>query len=360
MNILNLGCGHKVSAHPVVTNIDWSMRAPTTDAVTAITSTLSRVTPTGTAAVPPIGNVATPLLVGSYATRTGALRAQLVALPLTASAEKTARDGAVASLDTALGKRPAGKYSLAVSALLAASASLDKITTVPTDLLQLQASQLLKALSREACANGINPSACSATATFTNVSDFDNDGNDGGNVKVVRVRGGGSGSATSGFGSGTWQVGSLLKTSNTQSQSTSGFSYIAGRSYNWTFEYKGNGKVSMTLADGSAQTVTVSTGSGWSLINAIKFRVHADAGISAGTTIESNVLTLNGQALSGGLIATSGNNTLSDISKVLSGPALTAPFKLTGTLKLQFTGTVPPNGDKLMFEITGGEGECND
>ena len=25
MNILNLGCGHKVSAHPEVTNIDWSM-----------------------------------------------------------------------------------------------------------------------------------------------------------------------------------------------------------------------------------------------------------------------------------------------------------------------------------------------
>ena len=341
------------------TNIDWSMRAPTTDSVTAITSTLSRVTPTGTVAVPAISTVATPLIVGSYSTRTGALRSQLVALALVAIAEKTARDAAVASLDTALGKRTAGKYSLAVSALLAASASLDKITTVPTDLLQLQASQLLKALSREACANGINPSACSATAMFTNVSDFDNDGNDGGNVKVVRVRGGGSGSATSGFGSGTWQVGSLLKTSNIQSQSTSGFSYIAGRSYNWTFEYKGNGKVSMTLADGSAQTVTVSTGSGWSLINAIKFRVHADAGIGAGTIIENNVLTLNGQALTGGLIATSGNNTLSDISKVLSGPALTAPFKVTGTVKLQFVGAVPPNGDKLLFEITGGEGECN-
>ena len=341
------------------TKIDWTLRAPTTDSTTPISSTLSRVTGTGTSAtLTAIGSAATQLTVGSYTTRSNAVRAQIAALSLTSLLEKAARDAALAYIDQAADEHARGKYDGGTRALIAANDSLDKITSVPTAVMQLQVSRMLKALAQEACANGVNPSACSTTGNFTNVSDFDYDGNDGTNVKLIRVRGGGTGSPTSGFGAGTWQVASLLKTANTQSQSTASFSYVSGRSYNWTFDYKGNGSVTFTLVDPTRQTASISTGSNWKVGNAIKLAVHADAGIGGGTVIESAVLALNGALLSGGVIATTGNNLISDISKVLSGPALTAPFKVTGTLKLTFTGSIPPTGDKLFFQITGGEGEC--
>jgi hypothetical protein len=88
--------------------------------------------------------------------------------------------------------------------------------------------------------------------------------------------------------------------------------------------------------------------------------VHADAGLGNGTKIESQILTLNGAVLTNGTIATSGNNQLSEVVKVLSGPALMNPFIVTGKLTMTFSGSTPPNGDKLYFQINGGEGECDE
>jgi hypothetical protein len=216
-----------VAANATV-NIDWSVRAPTVDSTASIVTTLARVSGT---TVTPLTSASTSFAVNGYATRATNTRAQVAALAPSKQPEKLARDRALVDLDTATTKRAAGAYQSAIDALLDALSELDRITSVPTQASQLSVDELLKIVSREACAAGVTPTACSATGSFTNPVEFGNDGNDSGNVKLVRVRGGGAGSSTSGFGGGTWQVGALVKTSNTQTQSLTNFQLASARSY---------------------------------------------------------------------------------------------------------------------------------
>lgn len=338
-------------------SIDWSVRAPTADSTAAITTTLARVIG---AVVTPIGSTTTALPVRTYVTGSASVRAQVAALAPTQNAERQARDRALGDLDSAASKRAAGAYQAAIYALLDALNELDRITSVPTQAAQLGVDDLLKTISRESCVAGVTPTACTSPGAFTNPIEFGNDGNDNGNVQLLRVRGGGSGSPSTGFGAGQWQAGILVKQSGYENQSLANFSFQKNKTYNWTFEYKGNGHNTFTLSEPNQQSVVITEGSRWGVNGALKFLVHADAGLGNNTMIQSSVLTLNGTALTGGSITTSGNNQLSDVVKVLSGPALQSPFVVTGQLGLFFTGNTAPSGDKLYFQINGGEGECRE
>lgn len=338
-------------------SIDWSVRAPTTDSTAAITTALARVIG---ASDTPIGSTTTALPVRTYVTGSASVRAQVAALAPTQNAERQARDRALGDLDAAASKRAAGAYQAAIYALLDALNELDRITSVPTQAAQLGVDDLLRTISRESCVAGVTPTACTSPGAFTNPLEFGNDGNDSGNVQLLRVSGGGSGSPGSGFGGGQWQAGILVKQPAYENQSLANFSFQKNKTYNWTFEYKGSGHTVFTLTEPSQQSVVLTEGSRWGVNGALKFLVHADAGLGNNTMIQSSVLTLNGTALTGGSIATSGNNQLSDVVKVLSGPALQSPFVVTGQLGLFFTGNAAPSGDKLYFQINGGEGECRE
>ncbi len=335
----------------------YSFRTPTQDSVQALTTTVSSVVDT---ALTEIAAKSTALAVTGFATRSALVKTQITALNPTPAAEKQARDKAVSYLADANTKRNANSLQKSIDALLLAQGELDKIKSLNTQTLQVQVGLLLKTVSREFCLSGQSETTCGSTGAFSGNGEFDDEDNNDGKIKLIRVRGGGTGSPSAGFLGGNWQVGALVKQSGYENKSLSNFSYVSGKAYNWTFEYKGNGQMLFSLIEPNRQSVVISDGSRWKVTNALKFLVHADAGIGAAVKIESNIQTLNGVALTGGTLATTGNNVLTDLSKVLVGPSLKQPFKVTGTLTLTYSAATPPNGDKLYFQISGGEAECGD
>lgn len=338
-------------------DVVWSFRTPTADSVQTVETKVSAVVD---AALTEISSKSTALPVASYTTRSDRTKAMITALAPTANPDKQARDKALGYLADAAAWRTKNSLQNAIEALLRVQTELDKLKSVDTQAIQIQVGFLIKIVEREFCVSGQTETTCGTTAAFSANGEFADEDNQNGNIKLIRVRGGGTGSAATGTLGGTWQVGAFVKQAGSEVKSTASFAYGSGKTYNWTFEYKGNGKMVFTLVEPSKQTVTVSQSNKWVIGNALKFLVHADAGIGAAVKIDSTVLTLNDAAVTGGALVTSGNNTASDVAKVLQGPALKQPFKVTGTVTLTYTGTAPPHGDQLYFQIVGGEAECGD
>jgi sugar lactone lactonase YvrE len=336
----------------------YSFRTPTQDSVQPVATTVSSVVDS---TLTEIAAKSTPLAVIGYAARSAAVKTQIEALNPTPSAEQQARDKAVTYLADATAKRTANSLQDAIEALLKVQGELDRLTSLNTQTVQVQVGLLIKTVEREFCLSGQTEFYCTATASFSSNGAFtDVDSNDG-NLKLIRVRGGGPGSPATGTLGGVWRVGSIIKQGVTEVKSVDNFTtYTSGKIYNWTFEYKGNGKTIFTLVDPARPATIVTQNDRWIVKNALKFSVHADAGIGANFKIESNILTLNGAPLTDGKIITNSNNLVSDISKVLAGPALTQPFIVTGTVILTFPPPAPVPGDKLYFQINGGEAPCAD
>lgn len=336
----------------------YSFRTPTQDSAQPVATTISSVVDT---TLTEIAAKSSPLAVVGYATRSAAVKTLIEALNPTPAAEKQARDKAVTYLTDATTKRTANSLQDAIESLLKVQGELDKLASLNTLTVQVQVGLLIKTVEREFCLSGQTESYCTATASFSSNGAFtDIDSNDG-NLKLIRVRGGGPGSPATGTLGGVWRVGSIIKQGATEVKSVDNFTtYTSGKVYNWTFEYKGNGKTIFTLLDPTRPATIVTQNDRWIVKNALKFSVHADAGIGANFKIESNILTLNGTALTDGKIITNSNNAVSDISKVLAGPALKQPFIVTGTVILTFPPPAPVPGDKLYFQINGGEAPCAD
>jgi hypothetical protein len=339
-------------------DVVYSFRTPTQDSVQPVATTISSVVDT---TLTEIAAKSTPLAVIGYATRSAAIKTQIEALNPTPAAEKQARDKAVTYLIEATTKRTANSLQDAIEALLKVQGELDRVASLNTQTVQVQVGLLIKTVEREFCLSGQTESYCTATASFSSNGAFtDVDSNDG-NLKLIRVRGGGPGSPTTGTLGGVWRVGSFIKQGVTEVKAIDNFTtYTSGKIYNWTFEYKGNGKTIFTLLDPARPATIVTQNDRWIVKNALKFSVHADAGIGANFKIESNILTLNGAPLTDGKIITNSNNLVSDISKVLAGPSLKQPFIVTGTVILTFPPPAPVPGDKLYFQINGGEAPCAD
>jgi sugar lactone lactonase YvrE len=336
----------------------YSFRTPTQDSVQPVATTVSSVVDT---TLTEIAAKSTPLAVIGYATRSATIKTQIEALNPTPAAEKQVRDKAVTYLIEAATKRTANSLQDAIEALLKVQGELDKVASLNTQTVQVQVGLLIKTVEREFCLSGQTESYCTATASFSSNGAFtDVDSNDG-NLKLIRVRGGGPGSPATGTLGGVWRVGSIIKQGATEVKAIDNFTtYTSGKIYNWTFEYKGNGKTIFTLLDPARPATIVTQNDRWIVKNALKFSVHADAGIGANFKIESNILTLNGAPLTDGKIITNSNNLVSDISKVLAGPSLKQPFIVTGTVILTFPPPAPVPGDKLYFQINGGEAPCAD
>jgi sugar lactone lactonase YvrE len=339
-------------------DVVYSFRTPTQDSVQPVATTVSSVL---NSTLTEIAAKSTPLAVVGYATRSAAIKTQIEALNPTPAAEKQARDKAVTYLIEATTKRTANSLQDAIEALLKVQGELDRVASLNTQTVQVQVGLLIKTVEREFCLSGQTESYCTATASFSSNGAFtDVDSNDG-NLKLIRVRGGGPGSPTTGTLGGVWRVGSFIKQGATEVKAIDNFTtYTSGKIYNWTFEYKGNGKTIFTLVDPARPATIVTQNDRWIVKNALKFSVHADAGIGANFKIESNILTLNGAPLTDGKIITNSNNLVSDISKVLAGPSLKQPFIVTGTVILTFPPPAPVPGDKLYFQINGGEAPCAD
>jgi Carboxypeptidase regulatory-like domain/Bacterial Ig-like domain (group 1)/Bacterial Ig domain/Prenyltransferase and squalene oxidase repeat len=336
----------------------YSFRTPTQDSAQPVATTVSSVVDT---TLTEIAAKSTPLAVVGYVTRSAAVKTQIDALNPTPAAEKQARDKAVTYLTDATTKRSANSLQDAIESLLKVQGELDKVTSLNTQTVQVQVGLLIKTVEREFCLSGQTESYCTATASFVSNGAFtDVDSNDG-NIKLIRVRGGGPGSPTTGTLGGVWRVGSFIKQGATEVKSVDNFvAYTSGKVYNWTFEYKGNGKTIFTLVDPARPATIVTQNDRWIVKNALKFSVHVDAGIGSAFKIESNILTLNGAPLTDGKIVTNSNNLVSDISKVLAGPSLKQPFIVTGTVILTFPPPAVVPGDKLYFQINGGEAPCAD
>ena len=339
-------------------DVVYSFRTPTQDSVQPVATTISSVVDT---TLTEIAAKSTPLAVIAYATRSATIKTQIEALNPTPAAEKQARDKAVTYLADATTKRTANSLQDAIEALLKVQGELDRVASLNTQTVQVQVGLLIKTVEREFCLSGQTESYCTATASFSSNGAFtDVDSNDS-NLKLIRVRGGGPGSPATGTLGGVWRVGSFIKQGATEVKAIDNFTtYTSGKIYNWTFEYKGNGKTIFTLLDPARPATIVTQNDRWIVKNALKFSVHADAGIGANFKIESNILTLNGAPLTDGKIITNSNNLVSDISKVLAGPSLKQPFIVTGTVILTFPPPAPVPGDKLYFQINGGEAPCAD
>jgi RHS repeat-associated protein len=89
----------------------------------------------------------------------------------------------------------------------------------------------------------------------------------------------------------------------------------------------------------------------------LTFYVKSTANIGAGNKITVTVDTIQGQAALG-TIQTAGNNLFSEQALHYTVPTTTTGFTVTGTIKLNFTGTAPPTGSRLNFTATAGNVTC--
>jgi hypothetical protein len=171
-------------------------------------------------------------------------------------------------------------------------------------------------------------------------------------LERLEVRGGKAGTAD-------WEWGVGKNTQTTGQFASGNLDWVSGRTLDWTLIYGSNGSATLTVKNGTSQTLSLSYATapnGMRSGNALKFyaKTTADAGEAKVYVVPKSI---NGKEITGEL-ETKGNGTLSEKSLFYYFPAMTAGFTAKGTVKFTFEGTAPPQGSRMSFLVTAGNITC--
>jgi hypothetical protein len=158
-------------------------------------------------------------------------------------------------------------------------------------------------------------------------------------------------------GSADWEWGLGTNTQAAGQFSQSNLDWQAGTSYYWTVTTDAQGKGTFTVRNGTTVVAQASYDKPAAKLkngNAIRLTVKtaADAGSAK---IAASLLKLEGQSVSHSVITTAANQTS---SVVITHPGLTNGMAAEGTVRLDFTGSAPPQGSRLNFTLNAGNVQC--
>jgi hypothetical protein len=286
-----------------------------------------------------------PLQVRSVGLETLAADAQgaLGLLLPAAAAERQKVSTARKDLDDALNALARGDYEDAVDELIEAIDALRAVSSVPVHDARLALDRVLEAAQLRECRVQCNPSAPRAHngAGFTPFNP----------LQRLEVRGGRPGPADWewGLGPDTQQAGSLVQQN---------LDWVSGRSYKWTLSYDGQGGGTFSVWSGSTQLFSRTYAGTQPLHagNALKFYVKASDG-TGGARIEATVDTIAGMPAKAQL-GTAGNGKFGEVAAYFYYPPMSSGFTASGTVKLTFPGSAPPQDSRLDFIVTSGNVSC--
>jgi RHS repeat-associated protein len=159
------------------------------------------------------------------------------------------------------------------------------------------------------------------------------------------------------LGAADWEWGLGNNTQAAGQFVTANLNWVNAKVYGFTLSYAGSGSATMTVRDGGTVLFTQTWASGMDAGNALKLYVKSNAGIAAGNKITLTVSSIDGQAVSESL-ATAGDGNFSEASRVYAGTSMQDGFTVEGTVKLDFTGSYPPQGSRLNMTVTAGNVTC--
>jgi hypothetical protein len=171
-------------------------------------------------------------------------------------------------------------------------------------------------------------------------------------LERLEVRGGRAGTAD-------WEWGVGKNTQTTGQFASGNLDWVSGRTLDWTLTYGSNGSATLTVKNGTSQTLSLSYATapnGMRSGNALKLyaKTTVDAGEAKVYVVPKSI---NGKEVTGDL-ETQGNSTLSEKSLFYYFPAMSSGFTAKGTVKFTFTGTAPPQGSRMSFLVTAGNITC--
>lgn len=324
---------------------DWSLRAPTTAGDFPITTVLNRQE---LGAYVAVDTKTTAITVKGAAALLTQLNTQIPALAPTSQQERQSRDRAATSVQSAQTKRTTANYDGAISDLIGAGDDLDKVTSVPVQPQLLAIDQLIQAISREWCGTLPVCPVMGATPTLADSRAFIAFAD----TEQLALQGGASGNSN-------WEWALGIDTSKNNGATQSQHTWVAGKSYDWKLTYNGAGSGMVVVKDGATTVLTNSyTGtvdSGLRVGNALRFTASASAGLGVGS-IEAIISNMNAP-VAPVTVATLANNVANGKTVVYYVPPAASGLTVDGSVKLNFTGTVPA-GSALSFKVNAGNLQC--
>lgn len=141
------------------------------------------------------------------------------------------------------------------------------------------------------------------------------------------------------------------------SPSTLNFSWQSGKSYNWQLTIGSTGQGSFSVYDGAALVAQASYSNSASKLHlgrAIRLGVSAASDVDT-ARIAASLIALNGQAVSMSVTTDAPGQ---DRQAVLYLSSLASGLAAQGTLRLDFSGSSPPQGSKLLMRVQAGNASC--
>ena len=132
---------------------------------------------------------------------------------------------------------------------------------------------------------------------------------------------------------------------------------MSGKPYGFVLNYNGAGNAQVTVRDGASELFTLNWSGGMDVGNALKFVVRSPAGIGVGNRISVAITRIDGQPVSE-VLATAGDDELSEVARVYAGSSLQNGYSVEGTVTFTFTRNYPPRGNRLDFTVTAGSVTC--
>jgi hypothetical protein len=171
-------------------------------------------------------------------------------------------------------------------------------------------------------------------------------------LEGLEARGGRSGAADWewGLGANTQQTGSFVQQS---------FEWRSDRTYRWSLSYDGTGGGSVSVWDGRTRLFAKAYQDSRRPLragNAIELYVKSNSGLGS-AKIQATLDAIDDKPVSTTL-ATAGNGQFSEAFSYFFYPPMRDGFTLTGSLKLSFNGSTPPQGSRLAFTVTSGMVSC--
>jgi RHS repeat-associated protein len=154
-----------------------------------------------------------------------------------------------------------------------------------------------------------------------------------------------------------WEWGLGTNTRNFAASARADLDWVSGRPYGFVLTYDGAGNAQVTVRDGASDLFTLSWSGGMDVGNALKFIVRSPAGIGAGNRISVAITRIDGQPVSE-VLATTGDDGLSEVARVYAGSSLQNGYSIEGTVTFTFTRNYPPRGNRLDFTVTAGSVTC--